>query len=508
MENFVFNLDNYKEALEKLKLGEYTYKYIYEMKMNEEKDCIKDYTIVEGDNCFILLNQKTHKYSLFFYKPKEIKYSNIKKSQTEIFSTLQIDEFMKENSIQDLEFQVDFDKAGSYYYYNKHKNYIQYIKGDEFNFKAITITQENFELNYELLVSDKFSPLKLSKYFYDYFEFNNILDEKDFIYYNTPERVQLMKKLEDFYLSQLNYFKFCGPISGGKSTTLLKFKSKYIGIIYFNLKAIKKYYLDGNSMYKSIMLYEMGRININNKKIEDIKKQLNEIMEESLLENIFIKIIELLLTLNIRNILVIDQFKNTHFEILKLEEIQKKIYNTYVGLIISSSIDEKEIKRELEETLIKCNAMPEKITLQNQHYYFYVPDLLKNKIVKNEYISLNKISEDLIDLYEQFSFKTEYISMLGTVEKLDKGIEKINSQITGQMGKQCLLPESITIEFVLLLINDYIEKALEYKRENISILDMIPLKFIDIHFDDKNFSFHYGFPYIKTLVEKKKIIRY
>ena len=132
MENFVFNLDNYKEALEKLKLGEYTYKYIYEMKMNKEKDCIKDYTIVEGDNCFILLNQKTQKYSLFFYKPKEIKYSNIKKSQTEIFSTLQIDEFMKENSIQDLEFQVDFDKAGSYYYYNKHKNYIQYIKGDEF----------------------------------------------------------------------------------------------------------------------------------------------------------------------------------------------------------------------------------------------------------------------------------------------------------------------------------------------------------------------------------------
>ena len=94
--------------------------------------------------------------------------------------------------------------------------------------------------------------------------------------------------------------------------------------------------------------------------------------------------------------------------------------------------------------------------------------------------------------------------MLGAVEKLDEGIKEINKQITNKMGKQCLLPESISIEFIHLLINDNIEKAMEYKEENINLLGKIPLKYIDIDFNEKNFSFHYAFPYIKTLVEKKK----
>ena len=504
MEHLESVLDKYKETLEKLNFGKHTYKYLYEKKKNNEKIIGNEYRLVESDNCFIIYKQKNNEYSLFFYKPKEVKYINIEKSQSLIFSTLQIDEFIKQNLIEDLEFCIEVDNTVANYSYSKHKNYIKYIKGDVLNFTAITLSNENFELNNDILDEDKFSPLKLSKYFYEYFEYNKKLNEKDFVFYNTPERAQLMIMLQDFYFSELNYFKFCGPISGGKSTTLLKFKNQYNGIIYFNLKTIKKYYLVGNNIYKSIMSHELGRINTNDKTSKEVQEEINTIMEQNVLETIFIKIIEYLIDLNVRNILVIDQFKNIHFEYKTLKDIQKKILNTPIGIIISSSIDEKEIKRELELTLSKFNKMPKIITPQNQHYYFYVPDLLKNKIVRDEITSQIKITNELIDLYEQFSFKTKYISMLGAVEKLDEGIKEINKQITNKMGKQCLLPESISIEFIHLLINDNIEKAMEYKEENINLLGKIPLKYIDIDFNEKNFSFHYAFPYIKTLVEKTK----
>ena len=227
--------------------------------------------------------------------------------------------------------------------------------------------------------------------------------------------------------------------------------------------------------------------------------------QNEVLENIFIKLIDFLLSLNIRNILIIDQFKNIHFDYTTLSKIQNKIYNKRVGLILSSSIDEKEIKNELVKTLNAYYKMPNEITFQNQNYYIYVPDLLKNKIIKEKFVSKNTISKDFIDLYEQFSFKTKYISMLGKEEKyVDNGISQINRQITNKMLKQYSFPESISLNFLFLLINNYIEMNMEYTEENINILNKIPLKFIDIHFYDSYFSLHYGFPYIKTLVESTK----
>ena len=130
-----------------------------------------------------------------------------------------------------------------------------------------------------------------------------------------------------FYLSNLNYFKFCGPISGGKSTPLLKFKNDNEGVIYFNLKVIKKYYLNSNPYFKSIMLHELKRIIINDKIEKEIKEKLDQIMKNNILENILIDLVTFLLSLNLRNILVFDQFKNIHFDSSILEIIENKISN-------------------------------------------------------------------------------------------------------------------------------------------------------------------------------------
>ena len=509
MERNEFDFSKYITTLENLKFGELTYKTIYEMKAKKSSELGNGYRIVENSmNYFIVYKiDKSGEFGIFFNGPKTVNYTNLNKSQNLIFSTLQIDEFIIKNSIQELELGIDMGEYQGVYY-SKFKTSLGNIKNDVFNFKAIIPFNGNYVSNYELLLKDKFSPLDLSKFFYDYFEYNNPDDNEEFVYYETPERANLLRTLNEFYFSNCNYFKFCGPISGGKSTTLLKFKNQYDGILYFNLKTIKKFYLNGNPIYKSIMLYEMRSIILNKEKQKEQEKELNKIIQNNqVLEIIFSELIEFLEKLKIRNILVIDQFRNIDFDSSTFDKIQKKINNSLIGLILSSSIDEKEIKNELILTLSKFYKMPKDFSPKNQNYYFYIPNLLGNKIIKENYISQNKFSNDFIDLFEQFSFKTQYISLLKKKEGIDENIKIIHNQITQKMINQNIFPASVSLEFISLLINEYIDITLEYKEENFNLLTKIPLKFIDVHFDDNYFSLHYGFPYIKTLVEdsKKKI---
>lgn len=124
------DFEKYKETLEKLKLDVYTYKSIYEMR--EKKMNIFDnvYRIIDSDKSFIVSKINSDEFSLFFNKPKKANYSNIGKSQELIFSTLQIEEFMKNNSIQDLEFQIDEEEDCNIIYYSKQKKYLDHIESE------------------------------------------------------------------------------------------------------------------------------------------------------------------------------------------------------------------------------------------------------------------------------------------------------------------------------------------------------------------------------------------
>ena len=495
------DISKYSEILCDLTCFGYQYKLIYEKASTKTDNLDQNYRFIYYKESFLVKDIKSGEFVLFFHKPKRARYHNLNKEQEPIFSTLQIDDYMKSNEIDDLIFYWDSDEV----HYSAQKVYLKHIKEDDINFQVIKVAglnSENFELNTEFLKSNTFPPLKFSNYFFDYFQHNSDT-EKEFIYYETHERNALMELLQDFCNSTLNYFKFCGPISGGKSTTLLKFTNENEGVIYFNLKTIKKYYLNGDKKFKLIMKHELRRITIKEQKFKDIKIELEKILDENeVLETIFMKLVDFLILLKTRNILILDQFKINHFEIKTLNEMTNKIFKTKVGLILSSSIDEEGIKTELQLTLSKLYKMPKKILADNQHYYFYVPDLLKD-IIKNKYVSQKEISEEHIELYEQFSFKTKYISLLEK-EGLDNGIKKIKNLITQKMVEKVHIPEPTSLEFIFLLINNYIDKNLEFTEENINLLRKIPLKFINIQFEEKKFSLHYGFPYIKTLMEESK----
>lgn len=495
-------LTNYEEILENLDVFGFKYKQIYEAN-NQCKEYLKEGDIKihsNSSNGFIIFQINGDKFGIFFIKPKKINYKKLNKSQELVFSSFQIDEFMKKNSIEDLLFKIN-ERT---YHYNKQKFSLLQIESDSIDFTEISsVNLIEFKLNYDTSYKKELPPTEFSYYFYEYFEYNK-KDEK-FYYYETQERNKLMKKLTNFYFSDLNFFQFCGPISGGKSTTLLMFRNILPGIIYFNLQVIMQYYLGSNNTFKSIMSYELARLRRNIMEEKIVVEKVKKIFEEQVFEHILIKIIELLLEINIRNIIILDQFKVTYLLSDIFNLIKKKISKTCIGLIISSSIDEKDIKDNLQKTLNKFKGMPNEITNESQEYYFYVPNLLNISEIREKIISNNKISIVRADLYEQFSFKTRYISKLEKNEKeLDKGIKLIDEEIKKKIINQFNFSESVSFEIINLLINKFINRHMEYNVSNISSLINIPLKFIDAHFDDKYFYFHYGFPYVQTLLENSK----
>ena len=65
------DLAKYNKTLEKLKLEEYTYKFIYEMSEKKMDSFGIKYRITYSDNCFYVNKINSDEFSLFFNKPKK-----------------------------------------------------------------------------------------------------------------------------------------------------------------------------------------------------------------------------------------------------------------------------------------------------------------------------------------------------------------------------------------------------------------------------------------------------
>ena len=138
------------------------------------------------------------------------------------------------------------------------------------------------------------------------------------------------------------------------------------------------------------MKYELKRLKIE-EKAENIEKKLDTIFKENdAVDSIIIKLFEYLSESKIRNVVIFDQFKKNYFSYKTYDTIKGLIKNSCIGLIISSSIDEKEKKNELMGTLNRFYSMPKIISNKTQDYYIYVPDLLKNKLLPKEFNSDDK----------------------------------------------------------------------------------------------------------------------
>ena len=246
----------------------------------------------------------------------------------------------------------------------------------------------------------------------------------DFEYEQTKNRDSLISKyILKFILNQnLRFFKFCGPSSTGKSTTLLKFSREQRGIVYLNLKAIHEFYkINRLKECYNLIIYELRRLYFSDEnKKESFKKLLKEKCWNKNPWEIILNIIKFIPETS--NIIIFDQFKKSYLSGNIYSQIEDFVKSSKLKLIICSSINNKDIRDEVIKTIERYKGNPTKLDDESQNYYFYFWINFFNKKVEKDNI--------LNPLFELFDYKPKYKYLLLNTVKIHDCITEIKSKIT------------------------------------------------------------------------------
>ena len=419
---------------------------------------------------------------------------------------------MKENSILSLFFEPQFDaifinpnmrakiEDNIKIIYPNDKSRFFFISDEEINFlytKTDNIKkQEKEKINGDRLIE----PTKFSKYFFDYFEYNEREKLKRFLYFKSKGRERFSRALAYVFRSpEIKFFKFCGPPSIGKSTTLINFKNSHKGVIYFNFKIINKYE-ENKKSYFEMMNYELQNLKFSNSAEKEgfISKQ-GEIFFYKTFEDIFVNLFENLKNLNEKNMIIFDQFKpNKYFSKKTYKKIEDYVKNSKLKLIISCSINDKEVKTELIKTLNTFGCIPYIPLKKFEDYYLYVEDIININDLKDLYLKEYKYSQEEIKIFDQFNFIPKYIYFFKKNGINKKAIIHIDNHIKEKINK--LFP-NFTMEVIVRIVKNFLNKTFPYTNENTNILFWVPLKYFNLHLKHDFFYVDYAFPYIKNLFD-------
>ena len=288
-------------------------------------------------------------------------------------------------------------------------------------------------------------------------------------------------------------FKLSGPSSEGKSITLLYASRLCKNIIYLNLKILIKLYKENKiDEYLSILIYEFGRLSFQeadyNKYKEEFENKFNQNIDKSPWE-LLEKLCDFLKDKGV--ILILDQFKEKYVSTTNFEEIKKNL-NSSFKIIISSSINDKDIGEKVSTSIYKNKGTPETLNFDNQDDYFYYIDLInKNDLAecfsKNQNTILNEKSK-------LFNYEPKYIKLLN-----EKTEEEISNHILKKMEEHCI-NLGVELNFYIFNIYSKIGEKLNYEILNIKTLS---LKYCKLMFEKETFSIKYKFQFIENIINKK-----
>ena len=478
MSNKVFTLGR-----EKISLNE-----IYDAVLKKKDTRFKDYEIIRAKNYFLLLNNHEDKVISFSEKQLKLIIKNYKEQKEfSIYSSIEIDELIKKL------------KNPYIIYENEKKNYQEnckliftYIENN-----CITIYDEekefkNLSQNTKSL-HKQFTPLELSENFYKYFKYNDSKENNIFEYYETEERDLLNNFLLELKVSNsLNIFKFTGPSSIGKTTSLLTFRRKMGNSIYLNLKILnelKNEYVDSYNL----IISECFNLYFNTEKIKkDFIDLLNDCKGKKHWE-----IIKEIIYFHKKNLLplmvIMDQYKKNNVDQFTFDEIIKKIEKTQIKIIICSSINNRDIQLEVIKTLKTFRGNPN-YNECTQHYFFYFPKLFDVKKENNE----------LNDLLSFFGHLPKYSYLLtknkSDKERLNEEIDEIQKHILKKIKEFYSGFPKIKISDCLLFLISIIGEKIDY---NYGELDIIPLKYFVLELNEDHFKIDYFFPFVKKVIKKE-----
>ena len=189
---------------------------------------------------------------------------------------------------------------------------------------------------------------------------NNINKENKFFFINNKKRNEFIETLNNFFEGNFSYniLYILGPMSSGKSTTLIHFKNlSHFPIIYINLKVLN--FLQGkeklNIFFNETLLF-----------FKDYNSQkkffLKEINDKDDLDNIKTNEIIIIFVKKLMNKVsnlkvIIDQYKEEYDEEGKLKKELISIFkkNNNSKLLLSSSINDFDIREFIINNIYKIS---------------------------------------------------------------------------------------------------------------------------------------------------------
>ena len=247
------------------------YEYIGLIKLFENNEFDKNFNIIT-DFCSYNLFIKGLFYCYILKTPITIKVEELNISEI-IYSSQDVDKFIKNNSLNKRGLLIvknnkyyDFSKNQNYLYSYIENNYIKLMIKDN----EISIIKAKTPLN----IKKGLIPDEMSKYFYEYFKYNDIKNRKNNFQYETSYTRQfILHNIVRLLQTEVQHYKITGPTSNGKSTTLFIICCTNQNFIYFNLKALKKCLDEKKEMkFIDMIVTECGRLNLQQEDIDELNK--------------------------------------------------------------------------------------------------------------------------------------------------------------------------------------------------------------------------------------------
>lgn len=271
-----------------------------------------------------------------------------------------------------------------------------------FNKRNIMLNNKNKDIS-PVAKTYKYDNIKFFDEYYNlYFHDNNKNKNSKFIFVYNENRKKFLERLINFLEGNTdhNISYICGPMSSGKTTTLIHLKNIYIqSILYLNLKAI--YSLSGNDRLNIIL----NETVLFFKDAEEQQKFFEEItnFQENLDEidpnQIILNLIKGILKKYTNIKFILDQYKDENDKEGNMKKELIKIFyqNKDAKLIICSSINDKDMRAIVLPYLINNDKKDIEIDSIKIHI-LYIDNLYSLDIDKI------KCSENKKELLEEFNY--------------------------------------------------------------------------------------------------------
>ena len=467
--------------------------------LSDKPSIINNFQVkLEKENIIDVTDNSGRIIAIIFKVPIKVIYRNFDEREIlideKVYSSFQINKVIEHFKIKNPYFynerktKLDFDSSNLLFHNN--------------SFKVLEII--NSEKKYVLKKNEVFLGQQkcfernlLSEYFDEYFVYPK--DETKFNYFTSDKRTELITNIRILINSKsttkpITKFKISGPCSEGKSVTLLYASRIFTNIIYLNVKVLIKLYKSNKIKdYLDILIYEFGRLDFPSEKNDEYKKSFEKTFNDNINKTpweLFVKLSSFLKDKDV--ILIFDQFKDKYVSNLFFEDI-KTYLNPSFKIIISSSINDKEVGDKVADSLYNNKGNQKFLSYENQDEYFYYSDLInKNdfKILFSQRAEYSQKSEQL----ELFNYEPKYLT-----ELKNKDLGEIEEHIIIKMKEHCA---KLKIDFDIYIFNIYskIGRRLNYEFLN---LKTISLKYCKLNFENEYFTVKYKFKFIENIILKQ-----